>query len=193
MTDFEKPSWGKRKAGGGSARAGPSSGETGGGRRERRPRRHSAPGGRAGDSVSGQRGRTERADSHRVQDVSGSRLGERGRSNGRGGSFLPRIRWRNQEQARSRARRRPRATRSPVRACVGGVPAQSGGDGGAGSAIGGARTALSSEAVQENREQGRLDAHRVLPRLGHSLLEGALGAALQLQKGVRKHEKRRGF
>ena len=145
---------------------------------KKRPRRHSAPGGRAGDSVSGQRGRTERADRHRVQDVPGSVLGERGRSNGRGGSTLPRIRWRKQEQARSRARRRPRATRSPVRAC----PAQSGGDEGAGtrtrggvevvpgeqrgeertSAAGGARTALSSEAVQENRGQGRLDAHRVL-------------------------------
>ena len=71
---------GQAQAGGGSA-AGPSSGETGGGRREKRPRRHSAPGGRAGDSVSGQRGRTERADRHRVQDVSGSRLGERVRSN----------------------------------------------------------------------------------------------------------------
>ena len=57
------------QAGGGSARAGPSSGETGGGRRRKRSRCHSAPGGRAGDSVSGQRGRTERADRHRVQDV----------------------------------------------------------------------------------------------------------------------------
>ena len=63
-----------------------------------------------------------------------------------------------------------RAARSPVRACVVGVPAQSGGDEGAGTrtrcgvevvlgehrgeertgAAGGARTALSSEAVQEN-------------------------------------------
>ena len=60
---------GQAQTGGGSARAGPSSGETGGGRREKRPRRHSAPGGRAGDFVSGQRGRTERADCHRVQDV----------------------------------------------------------------------------------------------------------------------------
>ena len=109
-----------------------SSGETSGGRRGKRARRHSALGGRAGDSVSGQRGRTERADCHRVQDVSCSKLGERVRSNGRGESTLPRIHWRNQEQPRSRARRRPRATRSPVRACVGGVPAQSGGDGGAG-------------------------------------------------------------
>ena len=74
---------GQAQAGGGSAGAGPSSGETGGGRREKRTRRHSAPGGRAGVSVSGQRGRTERADRHRVQDVSGSRLGERVRSNGK--------------------------------------------------------------------------------------------------------------
>ena len=36
------------------------------------------------------------------------------------------------EQARSRARRRSRAARSPVRACVGGVLAQFGGDEGAG-------------------------------------------------------------
>ena len=168
---------------------------------EKRQRRRSAPGGRAGDSVSGQLGRTERADCHRIQDVSSSRLGERGRSNGRGGSTLPRIRQRNQEQARSRARRRPRATRSPARARVGGVPAQTGGDEGAGtrtrcgvevvlgeqrgeertSAAGGARTALSSEAVQETQGQGRLDAHRVLLGPGLSL-EGALEAALQLQK-----------
>ena len=106
------------QAAGGSTRAGPSSGETGGGRREKRPRRHSVPGGRAGGSVSGQRGRTERADCHRVQDVSGSRLGERGRSNGRGVSTLPRIRWHNQEQARSRARRRPRAQLAPEHVAV---------------------------------------------------------------------------
>ena len=64
------PSWGKRK----TEEAGPSCSETGGGRREKPPRRHSAPGGRAGDSVSGQRGRTERADCHHVQDVSCSRV-----------------------------------------------------------------------------------------------------------------------
>ena len=64
---------GQAQAGGGFAGAGPSSGETGGGRREKRPRRYSAPCGRAGDSVPvpGQRGRTERADRHRIQDVSG--------------------------------------------------------------------------------------------------------------------------
>ena len=68
MTDFEMDAFlGQAQAGGGSARAGPSSGETGGGRREKRSRCHSASGGRAGDSVSGQRGRTERADRHRVQ------------------------------------------------------------------------------------------------------------------------------
>ena len=189
-------------------------GETGGGRRVKRPRRHSAPCGRAGDSVSGQRGRTERADCHRVQDVSGSRLGERGRSNGRGGSTLTtQFRWRDQEHARSRARRRPRATRSPVRACVGGVPAQSGGDEGAGTrtrssaevvlgeqrgeewagAGGGARTALSSEAVQENRGQGRLDAHRVLPGPGHSPPRGSAGsstAAAERGAEARPHPKR---
>ena len=177
------------QAGGGSARAGPSSGETGGGRRVKRSRCHSAPGGRAGNSVSGQRGRTERTDSHSVQDVPGSMLRERGRSNGRGRSTLPRIRWRYQEQARSRARRRSRAARSPVRACVGGVPAQLWRRRGGWhqntwrclksvlgeqrgeertSAAGGTRTALSSEAVQENRGQGRLDAHRVLPGPRHS-------------------------
>ena len=69
---------GQAQAGGGAG-AGPSSGETGGGRRGKRTKRHSALGGRAGDSVSGQRGRTERADRHRVQDVFGSRLGEAGR------------------------------------------------------------------------------------------------------------------
>ena len=80
-----------------------------------------------------------------------------------------------------------RAARSPVRACVGGVPAQSGSDEGAGarvrvgvevvlgeqrgeeraSAAGGARSALSIEAVQGIRGQRRLDAHRVLPGSGH--------------------------
>ena len=120
------------------------------------------------------------ADCHRVQDVSGSRLGERGRSNCRGGSAPPRIRWRNQEQARSRARRRPRAAWSPVRACVGGVPSQSGGDEGAGTRTrSGAEVVLGEQRWRrtygtversraENRGQGRLDAHRVLPGPGHS-------------------------
>ena len=68
--------FGQAQARGGSARAGPSSGEAGGGRRGKRARCHSAPGGRAGDSVSGQRGRPERADRHRVQDVPCSMLRE---------------------------------------------------------------------------------------------------------------------
>ena len=45
------------------------------------------------------------------------------------------------------------------------------------SAAGGARTALPSEAVQENRGQGRLDAHRVLPGLGHSSSRGSAGSS----------------
>ena len=46
---------GQAQAGRGSTGAGPSSGETGGGTRAKRTRRHSAPGGRAGGSVSSQR------------------------------------------------------------------------------------------------------------------------------------------
>ena len=85
----------------------------------------------------------------------------------------------------------------PVRACVGGVPAQSGGDEGGGTrtrggvevvlgeqrgvertiAIGGACTALSSEAVQEHRGQGRLDAYRVLPGPGNSPSRGSAGSS----------------
>ena len=44
-------------------------------------------------------------------------------------------------------------------------------------AAGGARAALSSEAVQENRMQRRLDAHRVLPGSGHSLPRGSTGSS----------------
>ena len=106
MTDFEMPSWGKRK---------PEEAPQGQGRRAVR---QAVAEGRNDRDVTRRLVDVLATDSHRVQDVSGSRLGERGRSNGRGGSTLPRIRWRNQEQARSRARRRPRATRSPVRACV---------------------------------------------------------------------------
>ena len=99
------------------------------------------------------------------------------------------------EQARNRARRRPRATRSPVHVWVAflrslatrelapeqscGVEVVLGeqrGEERAGTA-GGARTALSSEAVQENRGQGRLDAHRVLPGPGHSLPRGSAGGS----------------
>ena len=97
------------QAGGGSARAGPPSGETGGGRRVKRPRRHSAPGGRAGNDRDVTRPLVDVLATLSLVDVSGSRLGERGRSNGRGRSTL---------QARSRARRRSRAARSAVRACA---------------------------------------------------------------------------
>ena len=57
----------------------------------------------------------------------------------------------------------------------------------------GACTALSSEAVQENRGQGRLDAHRVLPGPGDSLLRGSAGsgaAAAERGEGVRPRTKR---
>ena len=84
------------------------------------------------------------------QDVSGSSLGERGPTNGRSWSTLPRIRWRNQEQARSGARRHPRVARSPVCACVGGVPAQSGGDEGAGTRTrGGIEVVLGEQRGEE--------------------------------------------
>ena len=96
---------------------------------------------------------------------------------------------------------------------VGGVPAQSGGDEGAGtrtrggvevvlgeqrgeertSAAGGACTALSSEAVQENRGQGRLDAYRVLSGPGHSPSRGSVGsstAAAERGEEVRPRPKR---
>ena len=85
-------------------------------------------------------------------------------------------------------RRGSRTARSTVRARVGGVPAQLGGDEGAGararvdcgnllggqrggelaSATGGARAALPGDAVQEDRGQGRVDTHRVLLRSGYS-------------------------
>ena len=111
-------------------------------------------------------------------------------------SMAPRLRWRNQEQARSRARRRPRATGSPVRACVGGVPAQSGGDQGAGT-----RTRCGVEVVLgEQRAEERTSAaggartakpcKKIIVFCLDSVtlpLERALDAALQLQKGVRKH------
>ena len=95
---------------------------------------------------------------------------------------------------------------------MGGVPAQSGGDEGAGTrtrcvvevvlgeqrgevracAAGGARTALSSEAVQENRGQGRLDAHRVLPGPGHPLPRrnaGSSTAAAEMGEEARPRPK----
>ena len=94
----------------------------------------------------------------------------------------------------------------PFRVRVGSVPAQLGLDEGVGSrtrgssetvlgeqrveertsAVGIARSVLQSEAVQESRGQGRVDAHCVLPGPDHPPLEGALEAALRLQKGVRK-------
>ena len=161
---------GETQVGRGSAKSGSASGETGGGRRGQRARGSSTLGGRASYSVSGQRGRTERPDLHSVQDIPGPKLGKRGRSNGRGRSALPRLRWRNQEQARSRAPRRSRPTRSPFRVRVGSVPAQLGRDEGVGSrtrgsseavlgeqrveertsAVGIARSVLQSEAVQES-------------------------------------------
>ena len=103
---FRNAGMGETQVGRGFAKSGSASGETGGGRRGQRARGSSTLGGRAGYSVSGQRGRTERPDLHSVQDIPGPKLGKRGRSNGRGRSALPRLRWRNQEQARSRARRR---------------------------------------------------------------------------------------
>ena len=95
----------------------------------------------------------------------------------------------------------------PFRVRVGSVPAQLGRDEGVGSrtrgsseavlgeqrveertsAVGIARSVLQSEAVQESRGQGRVDAHCVLPRPDHPPLRGSAGAALRLQKGVRKY------
>ena len=178
-----------------------------------RTRGSATTGGRADYSVSGQRGRTERPDLHSVQDIPGPKLGKRGRSNGRGRSALPRLRWRNQEQARGRARRRSRATRSPFRVRVGSVPAQLGLDEGAGSrtrgssetvlgeqrveerasAVGIARPVLQSEAVQESRGQGRVDAHRVLPGPDHLPTRGSTGgsiAAAERGEEIRPRAKR---
>ena len=154
-----------------------------------------------------------RPDLHSVQDIPGPKLGKRGRSNDRGRSALPRLRWRNQEQARSRARRRSRATRSPFRVRVGSVPAQLGLDEGVGSrtrgssetvlgeqrveertsAVGIARPVLQSEAVQESRGQGRVDAHRVLPGPDHLPSRGSTGgsiAAAERGEEIRPRAKR---
>ena len=220
--DFEMPAWGKRK----SEEAPQSQGRRAvrqavaeGGRRARGS---ATFGGRAGYSVSGQRGRTERPDLHSVQDKPGPKLGKRDRSNGRGRSALPRLRWRNQEQARSRARRRSRATRSPFRVRVGSVPAQLGLDEGVGSrtrgssetvlgeqrveertsAAGMTRPVLESEAVQESRGQGRVDAHCVLPGPDHLTPRGSVGGSIAAaergeensapRKEAPSNEKRRG-
>ena len=187
MTDFEMPSWGKR-------------------RREKRSRCHLALGGRAGNSVSGQRGRTERADHHCVQDVPGSMLRERGRSNGRGRSTLPRIRWRNQEQARSRARRRSQLGPPYVHVWVAFLRSLAATRELAPEHVAVLTSYWESKLVKSAPVQ--LAAHvrhcRAQPckkiegkegwtRIVFCLdlvtfpLEGALEAALQLQKGVRKH------
>ena len=68
-----------------------------------------------------------------------------------GRSTLPRLRWRNQEQARSRASRRSRATRSRFRVRVGSVPAQLGLDEGVGSRTrGSSETVLGEQRVEES-------------------------------------------
>ena len=195
---FRNAGMGETQVGRGSAKPGSASGETGGGGRGQRTRGSSTLGGCASYSVSGQRGRTERPDLHGVQDIPGPKLGKRGRSNGRERSALPRLRWRNQEQARGRARRRSRATRSPFRVRVGSVPALLGLDEGVGSrtrgssetvlgeqrveertsAVGIARPVLQSEAVQESRGQGRVDAHCVLPGPDHLLPRGSTGSSI---------------
>ena len=210
---FRNAGMGETQVGRGSAKSGSASGETGGGRRGQRARGSATLGGRARFSVSGQRGRTERPDLHSVQDIPGPKLGKRGRSNGRGRSALPRLRWRNQEQARSRARRRSRATQSPFRVRVGSVPAQPGFDEGVGSrtrgsaetvlgeqrveertsAAGIARPVLQSEAVQESRGQGRVDAHCVLPGPDHPPPRGSTGgsiAAAERGEEIRPRAKR---
>ena len=179
---------GETQAGRGSARAGPTSGETGGGRRGQRARGSSTLGGRAGYSVSGQRGRIERPDRYSVQDIPGPKLGKRGRSNGRGRSALPRLRWRNQEQARSGASRRSRAARSPFSTRVGSVPAQLGRDEGV-HQCSWQRTFGTAEQSRAGKSRARKGGPASCSAWTRPLspLEGALEAALRLQKGVRKY------
>ena len=118
------------------------------------------------------------------------------------GRFLSRSSGRHQGQSRGRTRRGSRKALSTVRARVGGVPAQLGGDEGIGararvhrqnllggqrgeklaSAISGARAALPGEAVLEGRGKGRVDAHRVLPRSGYFPTR-ALEAARRRESG----------
>ena len=121
--------------------------------------------------------------SHRLQNLSCPLRGASGRSNGRGRAALSRSSGRHQGQTRGRTRRGSRTAGSSVRARVGGVSAQLGGhervarERGDGenllggqrgeelsSTTGGARAALQGEAVQEDRWQRGVDAHRVLPR-----------------------------
>ena len=73
---FRNASMGETQVGTGFAKSGSASGETGGGRRGQRVRGSATLGGRAGFSVTGQRGRTERPDLHGVQDIPGPKLGK---------------------------------------------------------------------------------------------------------------------
>ena len=129
-----------------------------------------------------QRGRAEGLAHHRFLNLSCPLRGARGRGNGRDRSASPRNSRRHQGQTRGRTRRGSGTARSTVGARMGGVLAQLGGDEGLGvrarvdfenllggqhgeecaSAIGVACAALRREAVQQDRGQGRVDAHRVL-------------------------------
>ena len=51
------------------------------------------------------------------------------------------------------------------------------------SATGGALAALAGEAVQEDRGQGRVDAHRVLPRSGYSPTRDSTGSSAVVAEG----------
>ena len=102
---------------------------TGGGKGRQRTRSAPAIGRGVGHSVVSQRGRTERVDRHRLQNLSCPLRGARGRGNGRSRAVLSRRSGRHQGQTRGRTRRGSRTTRSPVRAHVGGVLAQLGGNG----------------------------------------------------------------
>ena len=110
--------------GGDIARAGPTGSATGGGRGRQRMRSAPAIGRGAGHSVASQRGRTERVDRHRLQNLSCPLRGASGRGNGRGRAVLSRSSGRHQGQTRGRTRRGSRTARSPVRARVGGVSAK---------------------------------------------------------------------
>ena len=54
------------------------------------------------------------------------------------------------------------------------------------SAAGIARPVLQSEAVQESRGQGRVDAHRVLPGPDHLPTRGSTGGSIAAAERVRK-------
>ena len=51
------------------------------------------------------------------------------------------------------------------------------------SAIGGAGAALPGEAMQEDRGQGRVDAHRVVPRSGYSPTRASPGSSAAVAEG----------